>query len=192
VRSYFGTFAYATCPLVLERFLRDAQAMEIPAPFQKVPPVSDSPDGLNALVAKGSALARNGRVYLEDLDLVAREDDAVTQIAKALAGTLFTDNPQSMEQRFVLVSDEVFDFLCETAVEVVARVRLQDDTKTVAPGALWYEEAVPAESIFSGAVLVADHYRKNPEELWNNFQPSLIQVGGNSTVGRGLCRVVMA
>jgi len=192
VRSYFGTFAYATCPLVLERFLRDVQAMEIPAPFQKVPPVSDSPDGLNALVAKGSALAPNGRVYLEDLDLIAKEDDAVTQIANALGGTLFTDNPQSMVQRFVLVSDEVFNFLCETAVEVVARVRLQDDTKTVAPGALWYEEAVPAESIFSGAVLVADHYRKNPEELWNNFQPSLIQVGGNSTVGRGLCRVVMA
>jgi len=192
VRSYFGTFAYATCPLVLERFLRDSQAMGIAAPFAKVPSVSDSPGDLNALVAKGSALARNGRVYLEDLDLVAREDDAVTQIANALGGTLFTDNPQSMVQRFVLVSDEVFNFLCETAVEVVARVRLQDDTKTVAPGALWYEEAVPAESIFSGAVLVADHYRKNPEELWNNFQPGLIQVGGNSTVGRGLCRVVMA
>jgi CRISPR/Cas system CMR subunit Cmr4 (Cas7 group RAMP superfamily) len=38
---------------------------------------------------------------------------------------------------------------------------------------------------------VADHYRKDPEQLWTNFQPSLIQVGGNSTVGRGLCRVVM-
>ncbi len=192
VRSYFGTFAYATCPLVLERFLRDARAMEIPPPFDTVPPLSGAPNDLNALVAKGSVLARNGRVYLEDLDLIAREDEGVTQVASALAGMLFPDNPQGMVQRFVMVSDEVFNFLCETAVEVVARVRLKDDTKTVEQGALWYEEAVPAESIFSGAVLIADHYRKDPEELWKPFQPSLIQVGGNSTVGRGLCRVVMA
>lgn len=188
VRSYFGTFAYATSPLVLQRFVRDLRAMGVSPPFEAVPTV----EGVSALVAKGSALARNGKLYLEDLDLSAKDDKPTTNIAESLAKTLFPDSEQAFTERFVIVSDEVFNFLSETAVEVVARVRLKDDTKTVESGALWYEEAVPAESIFSGAVLVADHYRKDLTTLWVNFQPSLIQIGGNSTVGRGLCRVVIA
>ncbi len=192
VRSYFGTFAYATSPLVLGRFVRDLRALGALPPFDAVPPV----DGVNALVAEGSALARNGKLYLEDIDLPAKDDGHATNIARSLAKTLFPDNhpdnQKAFTERFVVVSDEVFNFLCETAIEVVARVRLKDDTKTVQSGLLWYEEAVPAESLFSGAVLVADHYRKDVTDLWKEFQPSLIQIGGNSTVGRGLCRVVIA
>lgn len=188
VRSYFGTFAYATCPLVLQRLVRDMRAFGVQPPFDEVPPGAE---GMNALVTRGSALAKGGKLYLEDIDLSAKEDEQTGKIANALAGKLFTENPQSFTERFVIVSDEVFNFLCETAIEVVARVRLKDETKTVETGALWYEEAVPVESLFCGAVLLADHYRKQPEELWEKFQPSLIQIGGNSTVGRGLCRVVI-
>lgn len=188
VRSYYGTFAYATCPLVLQRFVRDMRALGIQPLFETVPQV---PDGMSALVAKGSALARSGKLYLEDLDLSAKEDGSATEIADALANRLFSEQPQAFKERFVIASDEVFNFLCETAIEVTARIRLKDETKTVEGGALWYEEAVPAESLFSGAVLVSDHYRKDATELWEHFTPSLIQIGGNSTVGRGLCRVVV-
>lgn len=188
VRSYYGTFAYATCPLVLRRFARDMRAMGAQPPLKTVPSVTD---GMSALVANGSALVRGGKLYLEDLDLSAKEDANTAEIAGALAKSLFSEHPQAFTERFVIVSDEVFNFLCETAIEVVARVRLQDETKTVQSGALWYEEAVPAESLFSGAVLIADHYRKDATELWDNFKPNLIQIGGNSTVGRGLCRVVV-
>lgn len=189
VRSYFGTFAYATCPLVLQRLVRDMRAFGVQPPFDAVPAGAE---GMNALVTKGSTLAKGGKLYLEDLDLSAKEDEQTQKIANALAGKLFTENPQSFTERFVIVSDEVFNFLCETAMEVAARIRLKDETKTVETGALWYEEAVPAESLFSGAVLIADHYRREPTDLWNKFQPSLVQLGGNSTVGRGLCRVVIA
>jgi CRISPR-associated protein Cmr4 len=147
---------------------------------------------MNALVAPSSALTRNRKLYLEDLDLSAQEDKDTQRMAQSLAEKLFPEHALSFRERFVIVSDEVFNFLCETAIEVVARVRLKDETKTVEPGALWYEEAVPAESLFSGAVLIADHYRKSAAEIWTQFQPSLIQVGGDSTIGRGLCRVVIA
>lgn len=189
VRSYFGTFAYATCPLVLERLVRDMHALGVVPPFEAVPPITDE---MNALVAPSSALTRNRKLYLEDLDLSAQEDKDTQRMAQSLAEKLFPEHALSFRERFVIVSDEVFNFLCETAIEVVARVRLKDETKTVEPGALWYEEAVPAESLFSGAVLIADHYRKSTAEIWTQFQPSLIQVGGDSTVGRGLCRVVIA
>lgn len=188
VRSYYGTFAYATCPLVLQRFVRDMRALGVQPPFETIPQVTD---GMTALVPKGSALVRGGKLYLEDLDLSAKEEGETAEVARAIAENPFSDHPQSFTERFVIVSDEVFNFLCETAIEVTARIRLEDETKTVKGGMLWYEEAVPAESLFSGAVLIADHYRKDVTELWGNFTPNLIQIGGNSTVGRGLCRVVV-
>lgn len=191
VRSYFGTFAYATCSLVLKRYLRDMRAFGIETPFTDAPSLTDSGDTLNALVTKGSALARNGKLYLEDLDLSAKVDTGVDAVAQGLAQTLFPDTRDEFVSRLVIVSDEVFNFLSETAVEVTARVRLKDETKTVEKGALWYEEAVPAESLFAGAVMVADFFQGDTSQLWETFQPSLVQIGGNSSVGRGLCRVVV-
>lgn len=189
VRSYYGTFAYTTCPLVLQRLQRDAQAIGAPLPFQQQPPVVE---GMNVAVVKSSMLLKNSQVYLEDLDLSAVPSTEVEAIAEALAQVLFPQQKPDFTRRLALVSDEVFNFLCETAIEVVARIRLKDETKTVEQGALWYEEAVPAESLFSGAVLIADHYREEPEALWRHSNPGLIQIGGNATVGRGLCRVVIA
>ncbi|MEJ5251144.1 MAG: type III-B CRISPR module RAMP protein Cmr4 [Chthonomonadetes bacterium] len=190
VRSFYGTFAYATCPLVLGRFVRDMRAFGLEPPFTQIPAVAGSGNELQALVTQKSDLARNGKVYLEDIDLTARPDSDTEQIASGIAGVLFADRPEAFTTRFVIVSDEVFNFLSETAIEVAARVRLEDDTKTVKKGALWYEEAVPAESIFAGAVMVADFYKEDAGSLWEPFQPSLVQIGGDSSVGRGLCRVV--
>ena len=42
--------------------------------------------------------------------------------------------------RFAIVHDDVFTFLCETATQVDARVKIDDDTKTVEEGQLWYED----------------------------------------------------
>ncbi len=191
VRSYFGTFAYVTCPLVLSRFVRDTSAFGLTPLFDAVPEVMDSGDTLHALVPNGSEVVKGGNLYLEDLDISAKPDQGAEAVAKALAQVLFPDSPDTLVKRFVVVSNEVFNFLSETALEVSARVRLKDDTKTVAQGALWYEEAVPAESIFHGVVMVADFFRGDVQSLWQTFTPSLVQIGGNSSVGRGLCRVVV-
>ena len=56
------------------------------------------------------------------------------------------------KKRFAVLPDVVFDYLTETATEVVTRVRIDDDTKTVAEGQLWTEESLPAESILAGLV----------------------------------------
>lgn len=58
-------------------------------------------------------------------------------------------------ERFCIVNDDVFSFLLNTATEITARIRLNDETKTVADGQLWYEEALPAESILAGLMLIA-------------------------------------
>lgn len=86
----------------------------------------------------------------------------------------------------MILSNEVFNFLSETATEINARVRLKDETKTVADGGLWYEEAVPAEAIFYGFIATTGT-ESAFEALGNEW---LLQIGGDASIGRGVCRVV--
>ncbi len=183
VRSWKGVFAYVTCPLALCRMHRDFTALGVPVPFANVPTV-DSDE--RCLFVDGSVLVEKGQcdLWIEDLKLTGAADTAAAAVADGIGVVVFSDSGErpSFVLRFVIVSDGVFDFLTETATEVTARIKLKEDgTKTVERGALWYEEAVPAEAIFVAPVLGADLPKLSP----------CIQIGGNETVGRGLCRVIV-
>ena len=185
VRSFFGVFAYATCPLILQRLQRHAQVFGIKG-FENL---SVEVQGADIALASNSALGKGNKVYLEDLDLTAKQSPEADAVANTIAEKLLPNSERRyFTERFAVVSNDVFTFLSETATEVVARVRLEDDTKTVASGGLWYEEAVPAEAIFYGFVGAT------------SAEPSLaslqidqpLQIGGDATIGRGLCKVVIA
>lgn len=185
VRSFFGVFAYATCPLILQRLQRHAQVFGIKG-FENL---SVEVQGADTALASNSALGKGNKVYLEDLDLTAKQSPEADAVANTIAEKLLPNSERRyFTERFAVVSNDVFTFLSETATEVVARVRLEDNTKTVASGGLWYEEAVPAEALFYGFVGAA------------SAEPSLaslqidapLQIGGDATIGRGLCKVVIA
>jgi len=190
IRSYFGTFAYVTCPLCLSRLIRDSKAMEISLPFEtSVPGIS----GAEILLSSTSILKNEGKVYLEDLDLSVMGGNA-DAIAKGLAKALFPNEEDGFVKRFAIVSDDIFNFLSETAMEVDAHIKIQDDTKTVQSGMLWYEETVPAEAIFAGPFMINDFARKSEEvgKFFADFMGGMIQIGGNASTGCGLCRMVVA
>jgi len=87
----------------------------------------------------------------------------------------------------------VFNFMLDIATEVFARIRLQEDTKTVVKGGLWYEEALPAETILSGIVAVSP-VKAGPEQVFATLDRLVekpLQLGGKATVGRGVCRVAL-
>jgi CRISPR-associated protein Cmr4 len=111
--------------------------------------------------------------------------------AKFLAAKIFPENETwqvYFKQRFCIVSDDVMNFLAETATEVIARNKLDDDTKTTVKGALWYEESLPAETILSGLLLeVKGDYLSDIVKIAKNP----IQLGGSMTVGRGLCQMII-
>lgn len=196
VRSFFGVFAYATCPLILQRLQRHAEAFgttgfeNLSVNLKEMVEVQE----MDVALAKQSILAHatvgnQKKVYLEDLDLTVKELQGADDVAQKIADKLLPEGERShFTARFAVVSNDVFTFLSETATEVVARVRLADDTKTVASGGLWYEEAVPAEAVFYGFVGAT------------SAEPSLVslqidqplQIGGDATIGRGLCKVVIA
>ncbi len=156
-RSVAGTFGWVTSPYLLRRFNRDLA--EAGLGVLGLP--SDPASPAECLVTQGSAIAigdvAHRRVIFEDLDLSAGAETITDTIAGSLAARIFPagENDQQawvklFKSRFCLVHDDVMSFLAEHATDVVARVALKEDAKTV--DNLWHEEALPAESILVSLV----------------------------------------
>lgn len=199
VRSLAGTFAWVTSPFILHRFARDCQMAGLTPP-SSVPAVSGIEK--TAVLTNSALFSKANQVVLEDL-LLTQETVAGlvgdNGWANFLANQLFPNDTgwqESMKTHLCLVHDDALSFLLETATEVVARIRLQDESKTVAKGGLWYEEMLPTETILSGFAVAQQVKELKPTEaltkVANLLNPPIFQFGGNATVGRGLCRLTMS
>ncbi|HSV50091.1 MAG TPA: type III-B CRISPR module RAMP protein Cmr4, partial [Candidatus Acidoferrales bacterium] len=194
VRSIAGTFAWVTSPYLLNRLARDLQSIgentEMPS---ELPRLSQ----MDCLVSeKNCQVTFSSNVILEDLDLKAMPHQAASQWAEWIGNRVFPEDKTWQEmlvERFAVVKDSVMNFLLETATEISARIRLKEDTKTVAKGGLWYEEALPTETILVGLVL-ATQVKATTDEVFETISQLTkkpLQFGGKATVGRGLCRLQM-
>jgi len=186
VRSFRGTFAWATSPLLLTLAKRDLGETSLAIP---------SINGRGARLTQGNACVHTGKLYLEDLDLLATESAEATAWARRLA-PLASPGDDIFTKRFVIVDDDTMAFLWETATQVDARIRLDETTRTVAPGALWLEESLPPETLLIG-LFGADRSRRQtvtmtPDEVLGFALSSeeVHQFGGKATTGRGRCRIV--
>ncbi|HKI38723.1 MAG TPA: type III-B CRISPR module RAMP protein Cmr4, partial [Gemmataceae bacterium] len=158
---------------------------------------AEMPDGETAYVC-GDGLSLDKRVYLEDLDFKAIDNvEHVADWAKKIAAWVFPNDPAwqgEFKKRFAVLPDVVFDYLTETATEVVTRVRIDDVTKTVAEGQLWTEEALPAEAILAGLVACDRVYNGKGsitlQTLLDEYATNALtlQIGGKASVGRGRVR----
>jgi CRISPR-associated protein Cmr4 len=195
VRSERGVFAWATCPLVLRRFRRDLP------PGHGCPPPPDALSDESVLVPATSVLLSGDRVTIEDLEL--KRESARTEVASTLGQWLsrrIFAHPQEqrdLHDRLAIVSDDAFTYLAQTATEVVARIRINSETRTVDQGGLWYEEALPAETILSALVVAHPGRREDKDEAtaaWiigvlDPVAASVWTMGGKETVGRGRVRI---
>jgi CRISPR-associated protein Cmr4 len=198
IRSYYGTYAWCTSPLALQMLHRDlllAGVSDLPT----VPGALAEGDVHRTTTTK---LEDGGRIFLEDLDFAGRACATATAWAERLANWVFPEQNDAawrdrFRERFAVVPDAIFDFLTETGTEVAARVRIDDDHKTVAQGQLWNEESLPAETILAGIIGCDRVYARSPngvtsEQLAAQFATGqlLLQIGGKATVGRGRVRCV--
>lgn len=193
VRSLCGVFAYVTSPFLLRRYRRDMnEAMGVELAL----PVEGPSDADECVVSNnGSVLVHNqGHVWLEDLRLRSRMS-APTSSFSALGERLGIDD---FAERICILADDALSFLVETAVEITARIRLDDNTLTVTKGGLWYEESLPAETILTGIVHTQSVRTSEgvfgADAAFNALERHIretrvIQFGGKATVGRGVCRL---
>ncbi len=206
VRSIHGVFAWVTCPFVLERYQRDIKQIKAAVqPDMEIKAVS--PEDGKPLITSDSKLdsGMDNEVFLEDLDFkTIKGNNDLNLLAKNISEAVFPQDrmwQKSFSERFMVVDDNTFSFLADTATEVRARIVLQPGTRTVKKGGLWYEENLPAETILWG-VIGCDRsrstYCKKASELMHEFTCDLIQgteirlqIGGGATVGRGNVRYIL-
>ena len=194
VRSIAGIFAWVTSPYVLRRFARDARDTGHHVP--EVPRIADLG---HILTSTGSGLIvdEQRHVYLEDLDLLAQMETvpAVNAWGAWLANLLFPTETAFLTERFVVVHDDVLSFLLATATEITARIKLREDAKTVQQGGLWYEEALPTETILAGLAIANAHATMNVATMFAELRTltaeRAVQIGGKASAGRGLSRVIL-
>jgi CRISPR-associated protein Cmr4 len=192
VRSLAGVTAFVTCPFVLARYAADRKRANPNGPI----PDPVTIDAEACLVGTSSVCKASAtKVILEDLDLAALP--GADEWAQAIAGQVHSDSEwqKLFAEHFVIVADDVFSFLADTATEVRARIRI-NSSGVVERGALWYEENLPAESVLWGIAAFGparDGSEKDKTSVGNEFLAGIgaekaIQIGGKATVGRGLVR----
>ncbi len=194
IRSVRGTFAWVTSPHLLRRLARDLRECKRD---WKVP--SDDVQGNEALVASERLIVKIGskeRVVFEDFDFDASKSAELKTFAQSIGEALFGKDAKDEIQHFVdrvcIVGDDVMRVLDRVGMEVMARNSIKDDTKTVASGALWTEEALPTETILSGLLLATPVRGEDAATLVAHVKELCngpIQLGGKATVGRGMCHV---
>lgn len=192
VRSLTSHFKWVTCPSLLKRASDDAKRMG-----KKVA------DFKLAAIKADSALqaTESGALYLEEFHFKAEKCTELTAIIQWLAGFVPSeaDFAERLEQQLVIVHDDLFAHLAQYATPVTPHIAIDNKTKTVVGGALWYEETLPAETVMYLALAAsasrkrsgdvsADQVLAQTLSLFPETAPYL-QLGGNETVGMGWCRV---
>ncbi len=196
IRSLAGTFAWVTSPYVLRRFVRDLRDVRLSPPGNIPNPSAKEHCYIDRTKSK---ITLGGKVILEDLDLIVQNED-VTTWATWIGPKVFSDPiwQQMLAERFCIMHDDVFNFLIDTATEITTRIKLKENTKTVDTdtGGLWYEEALPTETILYGFALATpvSASKISSQQVFTeltNLTSKAVQLGGKATVGRGICRVQM-
>lgn len=195
VRSLTSHFKWVTCPALLRRFRTDAERLSLRIfPANAIPPVEDA--GI-ALVPGGQAEA----LFLEEFRFAARPTDLLEAVIPDMARLMGRDDAaDALQRQLVVVDDDRFSHLARFATPVNAHVCLDNETKTVKTGALWYEESLPPDTVlyvglYAHAARTKDNKMSATKVLRHViddlFNRPYLQLGGNETVGMGWCKVTI-
>ena len=194
VRSLRGVFAWVTCPAVLARLARDSKLL---AESEYAPPKAPLvARGMAACPDQSDLLVDGARLLLEEFEFRRSGDDGGT--AEWLARHAVDDEATAARVRrnLVVLHDDDFTHFARHATEVIARVGLDYETKTARGKALFYEEFLPPETLFYAVVMATRSRSKQIErnagamlDLLRNHAPSILQIGADQTIGKGLCAI---
>jgi CRISPR-associated protein Cmr4 len=196
LKSMKGIYAFATSPQILQRFKSELSDICEPKQPVNVDMAFNFGESQVLLASSDPLSLTNGKVQLEEYSFDAMVDDIVTKLANVLV-TL--TGIEDLANRLVIIPDDVFTYFVKTATEVVTRIKIDNATGTVASGALFTEEYLPAESVLYSLVLASDVFAPKskdyfPEgsanEIMNYVETikPVIQIGGNATLGKGIVK----
>lgn len=189
VRALNGVFVWISSPVVLERYIRETRLS----------------DNLNITTFDGALVADKARlisdkVMLEEFTYTGKHDAVVQDIAEHIAGQVFPNNTywrDRMVSHFVVLPDDEFRDFVRYSTEIVTRIKIDSQTKTVSQGALFTQELLPADSVLYSHVRVTDTREGQGKNMaagkvLDKLKGAIgnnIQIGGDETVGRGRMHV---
>jgi CRISPR-associated protein Cmr4 len=203
VRSLVGVFAYTTSRTVLSRFKRDLEAAKKGTTATWT--LDNLPDAGAAWTVDDKSVVTNQTVVLEEFSFKAGQHPDVKTLGDWLADNAF---PQTDDYKYfrdkvrsslVILPEDSFRDFTQFATEVVARIRIDQETKTVALGALWTEEHLPSDTLlYSPLHASRPRTDKTPDSLKtaddvlafvHALKLDRIQLGGDETIGRGIVKL---
>jgi CRISPR-associated protein Cmr4 len=202
VKSLRGVFAWVTCPDVLHRFADEMKLADTSFSLS-MPKENTCPKDTQVLV-NGNQLVLEEYTYTIAKD--ENENGACTKLAQWLQAKLFPRESywgEKIVTNLVVLSNDDFRDFTRFSTEVVTRTKIDNRTGTVAKGALFTEEFLPAESILYSLVLASPEFSKREKifndapdvihyfgETVNSKLNNILQLGGDATLGKGIMRAV--
>lgn len=199
VRSLKNGYVYATCPQALARAQRLLALIGSKTDWA-VPAVAEG----DCLIANPALLSGN-KLHLEAFEYSAKVSQSLPALAADLATRALPADDvyqffrDKLAQDLVVLSDTDFSYFVQNATLVEAHVRIDEKTGTASDGGLFYTENLPPESLLLAPLLASDTRSKADNidadtvlaKLRTALDSKLVQVGGDSTTGRGLVMLKM-
>jgi CRISPR-associated protein Cmr4 len=189
VRSLRGVFAWVTCAAVLDRLSRDLRLVGETL-LAQTPKLNHEQA---ACPANSPLLIDTDKLVLEEFEFRHTADSSVAADWIATHSVADEETTQRMRTYLVILNDDDFTHFVLNATEIVARIGLDYERKTVKAGALFYQECLPAETVFYSLVFANASRRDGGTDasgvmnyLRKNLPP-VLQIGGDETTGKGIC-----
>ncbi len=196
IRSLNGVFAYTTSRFALSRLKRDLQMAGVTVNWDVPDDAGDMIVGANDCKINDS----NNRVVLEEYTFNFQANESVKAIAEWISNNAI---PQGDEYKFwrekiktdlLILPENAFRDFVKLSTEVQARIQIDNKTKTVKSGALFYEEALQSDSLLYSVVMAHDAANAafKAEEimtLLSEINGKRLQFGGDATIGKGIVNV---
>lgn len=196
IRSNVAPFVWVTCPSILKRVKTDLEYISL---GEEMTIHNQDIQGDNAVSIGSDNIS--GRVILED---------AVVNVSDEKKEDKFFQKEFSEIKRLMLISDDMFEYAVSYCTEIQTNIKINSKTGTAEDGALRYQEFLPADSVlyaivhYSGrnlgeinnddkqnplADLVKDMNAEVIKNLVENTVNEFIQIGGDETLGKGICKL---
>ncbi len=213
IRSARGSYAWITCPLMLQRAARDGVfSPEIKTIIDRLQEPADTETTAHAIFLPDplGLGAEKKQIVLEEycFSLDEREGQTFpTTLSSAIAGLVPDDALfQSVKERLVILSNGMMSHFALTACEVAQHVRISDETGTADGGGLFNQENVPADTLFYSVLSATDSRvpkaaaslnSKKAADALGDFDTkvktqNVFQFGGDATTGLGFCSATVA
>jgi len=206
VKSAKGIFAWTTCTTVLNKFKENLDMIGYPNELV-IPKTQTVPSNSEILIGNS--------VILEEFTFEnVKKDESCQKLSEQLSNMIFKNQKgnflkSKMMKNLIVLEDDDFKDFVTNSTEVITRTKIDNLTGTVSDTALFNEEYLPSETVLYSMALfspiLVDEFEDKFKDIKtdqiiaekiiqkyfiDNF-PSILQIGGNSTIGKGIVRTTL-